>query len=172
MSSPPPNTSPATLLQTIQPALFLLVPLFALALLLLALSHKPNPNAHTRTTRGAYGAYGFIAALCVLSTLAGALPLSHATNGHKHAEGLIQGLLFLLLGVPVLHLPSCYDSGTGSGTGNQSQSQSHPSAIRTVHFHPSIPIPILVIALSSATLLALLAPFLPAIPLYLPPRSF
>ncbi|CAA7260635.1 unnamed protein product [Cyclocybe aegerita] len=157
MSDSAPTTTTA---QTIRPALFLLVPLFTVALVVLALSNRPQaqgPRPYSEAKKQARIAYALIGALAALATLAGALPLSHA--GNAQAEALTQTLLSLLLGLPVLHLPASYVRPR------------HPQLItRIVHTG------LLVIFLSSATLLALLAPFLPpsdsAVPLYLPPALF
>ncbi|KAF8971194.1 hypothetical protein BDZ97DRAFT_1914203 [Flammula alnicola] len=88
------SNATATLVSTIPPALFLLVPLFTLALLLLALSHRPQQDKRTPPQPQARVAYAVIAALALLSTLAGALPLSRV--GNTQAEAVVQAFLALL----------------------------------------------------------------------------
>ncbi|KAF8800235.1 hypothetical protein BYT27DRAFT_7200417 [Phlegmacium glaucopus] len=63
----------------LQSTLFLLIPLFSIGL---AFSRPLKPLA-----------YIYIASVTLLSTLAGALPLSHSSN--SLSEHLIQALLFL-----------------------------------------------------------------------------
>ena len=72
----------------LQSTLFLLIPLFSIALTVLACSHSPGPLKPQ-----AILAYIYIASVTLLSTLAGALPLSHSSN--SISESLIQALLFL-----------------------------------------------------------------------------
>jgi len=96
MSSP----SMANPLPAIPPALFFLVPLFAVVILLLALSHRP-----ANQQRRALVSYLAIASLTVLSTLTGALGLtaSYASTNpptpvelaKAKAESVVQAFLFL-----------------------------------------------------------------------------
>lgn len=157
MSSP----SMANPLPAIPPALFFLVPLFAVVILLLALSHRPAHYGANQPTqkRRALVSYLAIASLTVLSTLTGALgltasypspnPRTPAELGKAKAESVVQAFLFLELGVSVLYLSSGY------------------VLLSTILKAYTT---ILVISLSSATLLALLLPFVStSFPAYLPP---
>ena len=103
MSSP----SMANPLPAIPPALFFLVPLFAVVILLLALSHRPAHCAANQPSqkRRALVSYLAIASLTVLSTLTGALGLTASypsTNSptpvelaKAKAESVVQAFLFL-----------------------------------------------------------------------------
>ncbi|PPQ82461.1 hypothetical protein CVT25_007258 [Psilocybe cyanescens] len=94
-TSPTTTTTPATAAtSTIANALFFLVPLFSLALAVLALSHTPRQRAHTGPRPQARIAYAFITLLAILSTLVGALPFSNL--GTPQAEAVVQALLSFL----------------------------------------------------------------------------
>lgn len=94
-TTPDPSAAAATSVveSTVAPALFLLVPLFAFALLVLALYNRP------RTLKGATRpqapvAYTIIATLAIVSTLVGALPLGH--SGTPQTAAVLQALLSFL----------------------------------------------------------------------------
>ncbi|KAF8187517.1 hypothetical protein BJ912DRAFT_1109343 [Pholiota molesta] len=180
MDAPPlPTATPTiTALQTsaahaiLPAALFFLVPVFALMLVVRAVVDRPLKRRHGRSVR-AYTAYAMLTLLTLLGALAGALPLSQALAGHnsngevdgKRTGEVVQALIGLLVGVAVLHL--------APSAGPRERVRAACGKLYTFA---------LVIVLCSATLLALLAPFLssvtsspqpqPRIPLALPPALF
>jgi len=93
------NTATATVLQNIPPALFFIVPAFSVALLVLAIGHRSQyGSSHSPSRRvQARIAYAFVAALGVLSTIAGAIPLSMAgINSDLRSEKVVEAFVSLL----------------------------------------------------------------------------
>ncbi|KJA27621.1 hypothetical protein HYPSUDRAFT_74656 [Hypholoma sublateritium FD-334 SS-4] len=123
--------------------LYFIAPLFTTALGGIALANRASYRGNMRSPAERATAYAMIAALAVASTLVGALSLGDAQahgSGRTKAAAALQALLGLLVGVPVLHL--CAYTSTADG------SLKLRLGFRR-HLRP-------------ATLLALLAPFLPA----------
>jgi len=88
------NTATATVLQNIPPALFFIVPAFSVALLVLAITHRSRYRSRRVQARIAYA---FVAALGVLSAIAGAIPLSMAgINSDLRSEKVVEALVSLL----------------------------------------------------------------------------
>jgi len=80
----------ATVLHTVRPALFLLVPVGALVLVVVGLAHRVKGQERPQTRI----AYAFIASLSALSSVAGVLPFTRASNAQT--EECIQTFLSLL----------------------------------------------------------------------------
>jgi hypothetical protein len=93
------NTATATVLQNIPPALFFIVPAFSVALLVIAITHRPQHGSSSSRPQRAQAkiAYTLVAALGVLSTIAGAIPLGMAgINSDLRSEKVVEALVSLL----------------------------------------------------------------------------
>ena len=96
-STPNFNTATATALQNIPPALFFIVSAFSAALLVLAITHRPQQSSSRPRRAQTRIAYALVAALGVLSTIAGAIPLGMAgINSDLRSEKVVEALVSLL----------------------------------------------------------------------------
>jgi hypothetical protein len=114
------NTATATVLQNIPPALFFIVPAFSVALLVLAITNRPQHGLSlSRPRRGqARIAYALVAALGVLSTIAGAIPLGMAgINSDLRSEKVVEAFVSLLCAYAFTFEIS-FRLGFGLGHGN------------------------------------------------------